>query len=175
MQLDSIKIIYIEEIRSLIRWRVFCTLLAMICFLIVPHGSAANSSSNTYDSGFDHGCDDAGIANPSDRVISQPDNGSKFHTQEFMAGYYDGFNECSVGGNNIRGDGNVTLPAECGMRALDDDQLFQQQLSEHQCFFFNSCKNLGGSIPGCYEEARNINCNIEHGNRINCPIVLLDK
>jgi hypothetical protein len=102
-----------------------------------------------------------------------------------MDGYNDGFYECSTGksnpdsdypenfldenlSSNIVRDGNVTLGTECGMRLLNDGQVFQQ-LSEHQCFFFNSCVNLGGSIPGCYAGARIINCDIESGK--SCPAV----
>jgi hypothetical protein len=113
------------------------------------------ASTDTYDSGRDHGCDDAGISDPSDRYINQLSKGPSFHTDEFMDGYYDGFYVCSTGTLNPNSDypdyfldenlssssdigrnGNVTLGAECEMRLLNDDQVFQQ-LSEHQCFFFN--------------------------------------
>lgn len=33
-----------------------------------------------YDSGYDHGCDDAGISNLGDRYINQPEKGPSFHT-----------------------------------------------------------------------------------------------
>lgn len=152
----------------------FFVLVITISFAIFHFGSVVNASSESYDSGYDHGCEDTRIANPSDREINDPDNRPESYTKEFMAGYYDGFNECSVGSNNISGDGNVTLGAECGVRLLIDDQSFQP-LSEHQCFYFNSCKNLGGSIPGCYESARTINCDIESGIRYNCPAVALGR
>lgn len=158
-------------------------------FSIVSPGSAGSAMTESYDSGYDHGCHNARISNPSDRYISQPGKGSSFHTNEFMDGYNDGFYMCSSGTNNpdsdypdyfldenlssssdIGRDGNVTLGAECGMRLLNDDQVFQQ-LSEHQCFFFNSCVNLGGSIPGCYAGARIINCDIENGKNYYCPAV----
>lgn len=51
-----------------------------------------------YDSGYDHGCDDAGISDPDDRYINLPEKGPAFHTGEFMQGYDDGFNACSGGG-----------------------------------------------------------------------------
>jgi hypothetical protein len=55
------------------------------------------ASNSAYDSGYDHGCDDAGISNPSDRYINQPEKGPSFHTGEFMQGYNAGFNSCSGG------------------------------------------------------------------------------
>jgi hypothetical protein len=138
-----------------------------------------SAESSTTESGYFVGCNDAKIADPSDRYINQPGKEPSFHTEEFMDGYDDGFVVCSAQGSspngnytdNYLGNGNVTLGAECGMRLLNDDQVFQQ-LSEHQCFFFNSCVNLGGSIPGCYESARTINCDIESGKSY-CPAVLM--
>ena len=52
----------------------------------------------------DHGCDDAGISDPSDRYINQPGKGPSTHTNEFMDGYYDGFYECSTTTNNSDSD-----------------------------------------------------------------------
>ncbi|MGB7635562.1 MAG: hypothetical protein WBL68_17725, partial [Nitrososphaeraceae archaeon] len=131
-------------------------------------------------------CTDVGISDLSDRYINQPGKGPSFHTNEFMDGYNDGFYVCSSGTNNpdsdypdyfldenlsssdISRDGDVTLGVECQMCLLNDDQLFQQ-LSEHQCFTSIAVLNLGGSILGCYESARNINCDIENGKRYYCP------
>jgi hypothetical protein len=56
------------------------------------------------------------------------------------------------------------------MSGPNDGELFQQ-LSEHQCLYFNSCMNLGGSIQGCYKSVRNINCDIENGKNYNCLAV----
>ena len=55
------------------------------------------SESLPYDSGRDQGCDDAGISDSNDRYINQPEKGPSLHTEEFMAGYYDGFNNCGGG------------------------------------------------------------------------------
>jgi hypothetical protein len=57
--------------------------------------TAYGSESSPYESGYDHGCDDAGISNPSGRYINQPEKGPAFHTDEFMEGYNDGFDSCS--------------------------------------------------------------------------------
>lgn len=70
------------------------------------------SERSPYDSGYDHGCDDAGLS-PSDRYINEPGKGPSFHTDEFMSGYYDGFNSCggrtqqppSQGGRGINWEG----------------------------------------------------------------------
>ncbi|MGD9673293.1 MAG: hypothetical protein AB7U98_07430 [Candidatus Nitrosocosmicus sp.] len=62
--------------------------------LSAPLPFALASSKSPYESGYDHGCDDAGISDPSDRYINQPEKGPSFHTSEFMNGYDSGFNAC---------------------------------------------------------------------------------
>jgi hypothetical protein len=54
------------------------------------------SGSSPYDSGYDHGCDDAKISDPSDRYINQPEKDPSFHTDEFMNGYNEGYNTCHI-------------------------------------------------------------------------------
>ena len=54
------------------------------------------SESSPYGSGYDHGCDDAGLSE-SDKYINQPEKGPSFHTGEFMVGYYTGLNACGSG------------------------------------------------------------------------------
>jgi hypothetical protein len=56
-------------------------------------------ASSPYDSGYNHGCNDARISDADDRYINQPEKGSSFHTSKFMQGYYDGFDACI---NNIQ-------------------------------------------------------------------------
>lgn len=58
------------------------------------------TSKSPYESGYDHGCDDADISDPDDRYINQPERGPSFHTDEFMSGYNDGYDECSDGGSD---------------------------------------------------------------------------
>lgn len=53
------------------------------------------TSKSPYDSGYDHGCDDADISDPNERYINQPEKGPSFHTNEFMNGYNDGYDACS--------------------------------------------------------------------------------
>jgi hypothetical protein len=73
-------------------------LIANTIVALVPYINA--SSKSPYDSGYDHGCDDADISDPDDRYINQPEKGPSFHTNEFMNGYNDGYDVCS----NSRGD-----------------------------------------------------------------------
>jgi len=73
--------------------------LTFVLILLVSHQGAFASSKSPYESGYDHGCDDAGISNPSDRYINQPEKGPSFHTSEFMNGYDAGFNSCGSSGN----------------------------------------------------------------------------
>jgi hypothetical protein len=61
---------------------------------------SAFASTNAYNSGYDHGCDDADISDPSDRYINQPGKGSSFHSGAFMDGYNAGFNSCSGSGDD---------------------------------------------------------------------------
>lgn len=61
-----------------------------------------------YDSGYDHGCDDAG-EDPDDRYINEDGKGPSYHTNEFMSGYNNGYDSCSgrgssSGSSNDRGD-----------------------------------------------------------------------
>jgi hypothetical protein len=74
----------------------------------VPSILVVYASESPYQSGYDHGCDDAGISDPGDRYINQQEKGPSFHTQEFMSGYYDGLESC--GGDNSLGsdDGSST-------------------------------------------------------------------
>ena len=67
----------------------------MTSMFIMQTPVAHAGEKSPYGSGYDHGCDDAKISDPSDRYINQPEKGPSFHTDEFMNGYDDGFNACS--------------------------------------------------------------------------------
>ena len=76
--------------------------ILLLAILLVPisltQPQFVNASSKSpYDSGYDHGCDDADISDPDDRYINQPDRGPSRHTNEFMGGYNDGFQACIAG------------------------------------------------------------------------------
>ncbi len=79
-----------------LRHKVPITVAFLICTLTLlsPLSSVQGSKASPYDSGYDHGCDDAGISDPSERYINQDEKGPSYHTGEFMSGYYEGFNSC---------------------------------------------------------------------------------
>lgn len=57
--------------------------------------STTATNNTSYNSGYQHGCNDAKIDNVSQRYINQLGNGPIYHTKEFMRGYNDGFDVCS--------------------------------------------------------------------------------
>jgi hypothetical protein len=67
----------------------------LVASLIVTSTSSIYASSGPFDSGYDHGCNDAAILDPSERYINQPEKGPSFHTDAFMQGYYDGYDACT--------------------------------------------------------------------------------
>lgn len=93
----------------------------MITFLVIVASLSTFSnplfvkSTTPYDSGYNHGCDDARISDPSDRYINQREKGPSYHTEEFMDGYYQGFDDCA---NNIDRENDN-----------DDDNKFESQES----------------------------------------------
>jgi hypothetical protein len=69
---------------------IICTLT-----LLSPLSSTHVYAASPYNSGYDHGCSDAGISDPSEQYINEPGKGPSDHTHEFMGGYYAGFGSCS--------------------------------------------------------------------------------
>lgn len=69
--------------------------------LMGSSAGTADASNDPYDSGYDHGCADAKISEPSDRYINQPEKGLAFHSDLFMQGYYDGYDACTTSIENI--------------------------------------------------------------------------
>jgi hypothetical protein len=79
------------------------SILIATMILTITGSVSVYASSDAYDSGYDHGCDDAGISDPDDRYYNQPEKGPSFHTDAFNKGYDDGFNACSSGSANNDG------------------------------------------------------------------------
>lgn len=89
--------------------------IVAILFISIP-GSASASSKSPYESGYDHGYNDAQLFYPSEQYINQPGKGPEFHTSEFMDGYYAGYAayeastagspeyDCSVGSDGCNGN-----------------------------------------------------------------------
>jgi hypothetical protein len=72
-------------------------IVLVLMISLVANGLPVNSSSDAYDSGYKHGCDDARL-DPSDRYINEAGKGPEFHTRAFMEGYDAGLSACSDGG-----------------------------------------------------------------------------
>jgi hypothetical protein len=72
--------------------------------LTVTSSFSVYASSEAYNSGYGHGCDDANFRYPGDRYINQPGNGPTHHSNEFMNGYEEGFNACNDKGYEISTD-----------------------------------------------------------------------
>lgn len=77
------------------------SLLSILSILLLQMQLSDATSKSPYDSGYDHGCDDADVPSPSGRHINQPEKGPSFHTDEFMRAYTSGFNACNDEGNEI--------------------------------------------------------------------------
>lgn len=105
-----------------------------ILLISIP-GSALASSNSPYDSGYDHGCDDARISDLSERYINQPEKGPSFHTSEFMNGYNSGFNSCSSYSNS------------------NNDNNYSPRSSEVTQTDCNGLKILGGIVGGAIGSA----------------------
>lgn len=108
--------------------------------------SAYASEKSPYDSGYDHGCDDEGISDSSERYINQPEKGHSFHTSEFMDGYSAGFGACS--------DGDGVSSSEVGCYNVGYDHGRNRDFNEDA--FQDNCgpldsedKYYKGFIDGC--------------------------
>ena len=63
-----------------------------------PLGQQTYAPAHT--SGYNHGCSDAQISDPSERYINQPDKRSSSHSDAFMQAYNEGFDACSGNSNS---------------------------------------------------------------------------
>jgi len=67
--------------------------VGVIGVILMTTGSNVYAES-PYDSGFEHGCNDAQIEDSDDWYINQPGKGKTYHTQGFVNGYDAGFSDC---------------------------------------------------------------------------------
>lgn len=93
-----------------------------------------------YESGYDHGCDDAD-EDFNDRYINQPERGPSFHTNEFMRGYNDGYDECSGQESQPSDDDEATEPREFGERHYEGWN-WRQICSDVDDFISEPCSDL---------------------------------
>jgi hypothetical protein len=137
------------------------TIAATLSVIITGYVTTANASSKSpYESGYDHGCDDADISDPDDRYINQPEKGPSFHTNEFMRGYNDGYDACSE--NQSGSEWNDS----CYDAGYDDGQNnpFNHDTYDHcadeeggdQAYydgFIDGCMSVEGNTRGICESA----------------------
>jgi hypothetical protein len=95
----------IPELEYSIATSFFALILVTSTFATQSQVSYAGSKS-PYESGYDHGCDDADISDPDNRYINQSEKGPSFHTNEFTLGYNDGYDACQ----NENENDNANLP-----------------------------------------------------------------
>lgn len=114
-------------------WKAFSvTMFTFVLIFSAPLPFVLASSKSPYDSGFDHGCDDAGISDPSEQYINQPEKGPDYHTSEFMDGYYTGLNSCSSGSNQFESDEAKTerSPSQSDFHSSQDLNTLVMQFCE---------------------------------------------
>jgi 5-methylcytosine-specific restriction endonuclease McrA len=74
-------------------------ILVILVVILIQLGQYVYALSG-YDSGYNHGCNDAKVVDPSERYINQPERGPNFHSDAFMQEYRSGFNSCSLQQSN---------------------------------------------------------------------------
>jgi hypothetical protein len=94
------------------------SLIFMMPILVMQTPVAYAGEKSPYESGYNHGCNDAKISDPSDRYINQPEKGPSFHTDEFMNGYNDGYNACSGDASNMSGSDSNSLSKNDRFRVI---------------------------------------------------------
>lgn len=104
--------------------------LAVLSVSTIVPGSSGYASRDPYDSGYDHGCDDARISDSSDIYINQPEKGPSFHTDAFNRGYNEGFSSCSGGGDGGSGEDESN-------RNVDRSQQSSEGLGSRFCAALN--------------------------------------
>ena len=73
-----------------------------------------------YRSGYNHGCSDAKISDPSKRYINQPGKGPSYHTLDFMNGYNNGFESCSNGNTPSNSKGTFKVIVQVTNQLSED-------------------------------------------------------
>jgi hypothetical protein len=126
---------------------VECLVISFVTLRLVMSASTgqmqlANAGGKSpYESGYEHGCDDADISDPDDRYINQPEKGPSFHTNEFMRGYNDGYDECS-GQESQSSDDEASEPQDSGERHYDGWLNWRQVCSDLDDLISEPCSDL---------------------------------
>src|SRR5215210_3789877 len=122
-----------------VSWKAFSVILfSFILIFSAPLPFALASSKSPYDSGYDHGCDDAGISDSSEQYINQPEKGPNYHTSEFMDGYYTGFDDCSY---NL--DSSSSSESD---RSYPQDNTYEESVSDNEFSPYNEYENKGPAV-----------------------------
>jgi Bacterial Ig domain len=77
----------------------YLNILIILAVVLIHLGQYVCAISG-YDSGYNHGCNDAKVADSSQRYINQSGKGPNFHSNAFMQGYESGLSSCSVDQSN---------------------------------------------------------------------------
>lgn len=77
----------------------YLNILVILAVVLIHLGQYVYAISG-YDSGYNHGCNDAKVADSSQRYINQFGKGPNFHSNAFMQGYESGLSSCSVDQSN---------------------------------------------------------------------------
>jgi hypothetical protein len=113
----------------------------MILSLAPQMQAAYAGGKSPYESGYDHGCDDAD-EDVDDRYINQPERGPSFHTNEFMRGYNDGYDVCSGQESRPSDDEIAREPQESGERHYDGLLNWRQVCNDLDDFISEPCGDL---------------------------------
>jgi hypothetical protein len=138
------------------------TLLAILCFSIISSSSSGYGKSDVYNSGYEHGCYDAGISDKASRYINQPEAGPSLNSDEFMHGYNDGFSTCSASNNNsdMEDEDENKTPVMTPARAtyimnVCTGRILIEDLSVNgYCFGIQLCLSYK-SMSECYTDLKN--------------------
>lgn len=85
-------------------YAVIATSAILLLVLSIPIVRPVSTSPRS--AGYDHGCSDAQISDPSERYINQKEKGPSFHSDVFMQKYHEGFEACSGNSNNNDNSGS---------------------------------------------------------------------
>ena len=101
-----------------------------ILTMLTMHSQLGQSTyAAPHTSGYNHGCSDAQISDPSQRYINQPGKGSDFHTDAFMQAYNEGFDACSGDSNS---NSNDNSDSSDGGNGGNSEQTDNQQNNNQQ-------------------------------------------
>ena len=108
------------------RYQISLIVEVVVLFTVSIPSFPLSASSDAYETGYDHGCDDARISDPSERYYNQPEKGPSFHTEAFNRGYNDGFSACSGGGNEDNDSSSDQNDGDNGIATQNENGMYQE-------------------------------------------------